>query len=219
MGDVFNKVINNVIDASKVVKVTIRLNADKKNYNEFIKLINFIYASGVNKKNIKIHYAQLRNYTNEKTTEDFLDDYEYFLSKTRFYKEQQIKFEIDRNTKFIPSFNGKSFCGLAQKNNFVIDDYGNLYKCEHYLGDKDKIVGDVVNGLYYNEQLTKAIQDEKCSMCELYPCCNYVQCPVMYEFTGQEKCMVYPNQNKTIKSKIKNYIGANTYDKETEKKS
>ena len=51
--EVFNKVINNLIDASKVAKVTIRLNADKKNYNEFTNLINFIYASGVNDKNIK----------------------------------------------------------------------------------------------------------------------------------------------------------------------
>ena len=58
--------------------------------------------------------------------------------------------------------------------NFCIGPNGELYRCEHFLGLKDKIVGDVFSGRFYTEAETKYLTFthlDKCLRCSIFPIC------------------------------------------------
>ncbi len=219
--DVFKKVIDNIRLATHYVETVVRLNADKTNYEEILRLVDFIYSMDINETNLKMHFAQLRNYTNDFGVENlYFDDFEYELKRKDFLRRQHHREHfLSKKKSGVPRFTGKLNCGLLPQFNFVIDGDGNLYKCEHHLGDDSKIVGDVIRGTINYPNYTQCINsinnDSRCKSCNLFPICNYVQCTVMHEFCGEGKCKMYDVQLKVVKSRIKNYMREYTEDVET----
>ncbi len=58
--------------------------------------------------------------------------------------------------------------------NFCIGPNGELYRCEHFLGIEDKIVGDVFSGRYYSDSEIKYLTFkhlDKCLKCNILPIC------------------------------------------------
>ena len=77
------------------------------------------------------------------------------------------------------------------------------------LGKENKIVGNVIDGLYYNEAYRKSIglvNDERCKECPIFPCCNYSQCVAMHECIKDGECSRFENQLKIIKEKVRRCI-------------
>lgn len=213
--EIYKRVIDNIILSTKFVKTVVRLNSDKTNYEELTRLSEKLYSEVKNKNNLKIHFAQLRNYNNtQEIVNEYFDDYEYAIKKKEFYTNQVIKGNLPDNVNKnnFSHYNGKFFCGLAPCMNMVIDEKGYLFKCEHHLGNMSKVVGDIFNGLYHNseyEQFINPIYDSRCEKCNLYPCCNYSQCVIMHGFCGEGECNVYKQQLKSLIYKVKCYIGEN----------
>lgn len=208
--NVFHTVLNNIVNASQLLKIIIRLNADKTNYDELLTLIKQLFAMPVNLDNIDIHFAQVRDYShNENQSLKYFNDCEYSQQKLNFLKKLSALGYKNFNKKIHPPvFVEKPFCGLMAKNNFVIDYKGNLLKCEHHLG-LEKNVGNIFDGLdcnntYYDS--LSLVKDNRCRTCNIFPCCNYVQCNIMHEFTGKKDCSCYNNQLQTIINSVKDYL-------------
>lgn len=208
----FKKVIKNICLATKYLKTNVRVNADKENIDELLRISQSLYEMDVNKNNLNIHFAQLRDYEHQNCNYPFFTDLEYWQYKHKFYEQlkSSVMFKNKKN-KGMFGFSCSPYCGLARKNNFVIDYLGNLYKCEHCIGDSNKIVGNVVDGLYYNNVYSQSMTvsiDERCSTCAIFPYCNYSRCSAMHGFAGKgTQCQCYDEQVNVIKEKVKKIIG------------
>lgn len=208
--DIFNKVLENIYLSSKYVRTVVRLNADKSNFDE-LKRLALLIKHKAGKENLILHFAQLRNYTNDENVNNvYFNDYEYWVAKKEFYQTLKNSGQDQKNlTRKLPSFSFNSFCGLVAKQNYVIDYKGNLFKCEHQIGDEKYCVGNIKYGLFYNNIYQNAVKlsnDVKCKQCNLFPCCNYAQCNIMHNFAGKKKCMIYENQLLVLQSKVKEYL-------------
>lgn len=208
------KVVENICRATRLVRTVVRVNADKANFEELKRLaIALLHNSAINKENLKFSFAQLRDYTHDICCQHMLfDDYEYWKYKNVFYSVLKEHGYCWKDDIRLPNFVARPFCGVSLYRNFVIDYYGNLYKCEHYIGQDGKIVGNIIDGVYYNSIYNESISlvdDEKCHKCCIYPFCNYSQCSVMHDFTGDDMCLCYEKQLKVIKEKVKRYLVMN----------
>ena len=66
-------------------------------------------------------------------------------------------------------------CCATMINNFVISPSGDIYKCEHLIGDATDIVGNVFDGIIFNKAMcdwTKSILPEECKECSYLPLCQ-----------------------------------------------
>ncbi len=205
----FNKVLENILISTKYLKTVVRFNVDKTNFEDIKRISNLLYEKCENKENLKAHFAQLRNYNGD-CDECFYADNEFNEAKNEFYQNLHDYGYISQQPNIEPpKFSLKPFCGLKFVRNFVIDPLGNLYKCEHYLGDATKIVGDVEGGIYYNEEYLNFVKDKKpseCSKCNLFPFCNYATCMVMQSLIGEDSCKYYDAQLKVIKDKTIKFV-------------
>ena len=173
--DVFERVINNIVKASSHIKINIRLNCDFKNYislkNVVKDLINE-HKSSLNLRNIHFYLAKVMNY--EKTNNDTqAENTKFEILKDDF--NNYLNELIGDNKKSKLSVHSRNvFCGLRKITSFVIGPSGELYKCEHDIGDKKCVIGDINNGYYYNDYmlnfLNKSLKKE-CLKCKLLPIC------------------------------------------------
>ena len=207
---IFNRVIKNVILLTHYIKTTVRLNADRSNFEELKELVQLLYQSDINRNNLKISFAQIRNYTNDQILDSAcLSDYEFWKRRKQFYEFLKQYDYYDKAVDQLPVFIPLSYCGIRTKHNFVIDFSGNLYKCEHYMGDETRKVGNVTNGIYFNTEYVKSqcfTDSIKCMECNIYPCCNYAECAVMFDLTGKEGCRCHLDQVKIIKESAIEYL-------------
>ena len=207
--EIYQKVLDNIKKATKFVPITVRLNADKRNFDEMIKVARSLCESVGESKNFHIHFAQLRDYENCGENSECFDDLEFRIYRKSFYDELK-EYGMEEKQEELPSFSPRLFCGIAPGNNYVIDYLGNLYKCEHHIGDKNKVVGNVWDGLYYNEVYCQAQAlpvDTRCEKCQIFPCCNYAQCEAMHKFAGTGyECACYEKQLEKIKLAVETFI-------------
>ncbi len=67
-------------------------------------------------------------------------------------------------------------CFMVNKNRYVIDDSGLLYKCQKHLGKPQYSCGNVRNGPIYNDifsyYVTEKLHDKKCKDCAILPICQ-----------------------------------------------
>ena len=207
----YYKVIKNICIATKYAKTTVRVNADKENFNELVRLIQSLLQEDIHKENLSIHFAQLRDYQNRCATYPLFTDSEFWQYRKQFYDVLKISQDDKRDERDrLGGLPLAPFCGLARKNNFVIDYLGNLYKCEHYIGDEDRIVGNIEDGIYYNDEYLHSMTlsvDQRCTVCDIFPQCNYSRCLAMHGFAGMGlNCRCYNEQLKVIKEKAKKYL-------------
>ena len=66
------------------------------------------------------------------------------------------------------------WCAQHSMNSLCIGPYGEFYKCEHYFGQKDHVIGDVKFGLNYSNDFLTFMDvpfGEKCQECVIFPIC------------------------------------------------
>lgn len=81
-----------------------------------------------------------------------------------------------------------AFCGAMRLTNLTFGPEGEIYRCENLVGKKDQVIGDVDNGLYYNEAnyvLPLKEINQKCLDCEYLPVC-WEGCPAHKEIYKHE---------------------------------
>lgn len=207
---IYNKVINNICDLCSYVNIRIRLNADRSNYQDLMQLAIFLLEKKELKGKIDIYFAELKNYNNDNINKYF-NIYESTLVRYNFYNELYKKGLIKKR-KTTPINFDPLFCGFKMKNNIVIGPNGEFYKCEHHIGDKNKVVGSVDKGFVENTKLNHFYNgeyDKRCELCNLYPVCRYCSCPVMYQMVNSDTCNIYNDLLQSIIFQCKQYIKEN----------
>ena len=148
----FNKIVNNIgIALKNDVKVNVRFNTDKNNFNQLTELEKYFDTLGYTaNKNFRIDSAKLDNYDDTLSTEAKKC---FFTQKEFIKKHEQLNFKYGwhdlqtystlyssiKSHKPLP-YKG-NFCG-AQIGGYVFDAFGKIYPCWEVVGDKNFVVGD-----------------------------------------------------------------------------
>lgn len=166
----FKVVMSNIKRLSQIPNFSLglRINCDKNNIQSIFDLIKLLDNEQLLGK-IYIYLAPIYTGTSsDLSNEEFIDlQLKYFkLLKENGYKDA-LQNQLHRSR--IMS------CGFMGYGSYVIDTDGSLKKCERDIGDKQKNIGDIYHGKYYNEiELDYQQNDilEKCHNCSIYPICR-----------------------------------------------
>lgn len=173
--DTFERVVQNIVDASDIMEIHVRMNIDKENETEIYELSRKLLIDYSLKEKIRIYLAAVKNYENVCnfmsegcfTTEDF------FKCRNKFYRYLYELGVENSIMKAIPAPRWIS-CGLSQVNGLIVDPEGYLYRCAHLIGHKKHIIGHLKTDQVFNEENMKFLNvnyDEKCIDCKLFPIC------------------------------------------------
>jgi len=167
----FEKIISIIQQVSEIgVLVDIRLNYDKDNFNNIMRLISFLKARFKGNKLVKLYARNIFaiDFCNHE------DDSYLNMDKKIFFKlydnsEQEYYHMIKRK------FRRKSSpCGVFPDNMRIINADGRLGKCAHLLIDKSFDIGNLCSGEISQEEIRKVYSEEllpRCEKCACLPLC------------------------------------------------
>jgi uncharacterized protein len=110
------------------------------------------------------------------------------------YDSKDFGLEVESKPEFIglsmypkPTY---GVCSAVRENSFAIDPDGYLYKCWNEVGQQDKSIGSVVDGITNYERYVKWItfdptDYQKCKDCEILPICGAGGCPYRVLFPDE----------------------------------
>lgn len=173
----FDRIIENIILCAKQLPETVinvRVHVDENRLEEYAKVHNEMKAL-------------LEKYHNIQLMPGFITDYgrncELLNRQQRgqFFIDLYHKYNID--VQFYPCHETGG-CGATCLNSYVIGPEGELYKCWVDVGNKERIVGSVLDMKINNEYLlanylvnANMYDDDACKQCMLLPICNG-GCPI-----------------------------------------
>lgn len=188
----FDKILKNLLYIKNNVKshtfhISIRTNFTSESLeklDDYIKLLNdsfkddkrfslFIRVASNQGGNNKIHEIEdeLLNSTQVSS-----------IAKSIKNKLPDNSVNVDQHIHMIAP--GGSMCYAATNNHYVIDPYGNLRKCTHFLDDKFNCIGKIEpNGQHHIDEglearwVGKMILNEKCKKCSFLGACFNRVCP------------------------------------------
>lgn len=170
--DVIKENIKSLITFAPHIKLSIRVNVDKNNLDEFIDVYNEFKLLS---KQIHIYPGFIHDTTSScKNSSCLLNKcdkiafYEYLYSKYGIYLDEMVP-------KLV-----LSSCMARSLNSFLIGPNGDMYKCWHHLGEKDKVVGNVnADKIFFDEALIanfmirNSISDtSRCNKCKFFVICG-----------------------------------------------
>lgn len=220
----YDKIMHNIELASKKLKVIIRINLDKKNFNTIENLFRDLSSSNVNRQNIQL-FCKPVICTNVRTPQN-----DTFTQK-EFYDIELALLDLSQKYNLPYSFHwgvkGRNTrCAYSGIQGFYLTPDLKLYKCPIYLdqGDnKDNSVGYINSEgemlLSNYSELMKSLSyspfnNEECSQCKVLPICHG-KCPILWENSGRivdSGCIAekYTIEEK-IRYAIRNRIQMNAY--------
>ncbi len=171
----FFSVIENVKMAASMINVTIRLNIAENNAEEAIKITDYLLTKCSLKNKIKIYFAYIKKFKlskeeGESNYKKYVDNYLQWLK----YVVHKYGFVVAKGTYPLRKITS---CGYIRTGSLCIGCNGMLFKCESCFDEKDKIIGDIWTGRYYNkvEEYYKIPADKRkngiCLKCSYLPVC------------------------------------------------
>ena len=167
----YDRVIDNIIKISNYQDIHIRFNCTKNNVLSIKNVIGKLFTNcDINKEHI--HFSLDRVFSADNSIQ--LTEKEFLV-----FKFEILDLFLDLGWyrmifKFIPA-SKIAPCGLMRKNSFAIDSKGNLYKCEHYIGNSKFSVGDAKNGEYIDQRSLDFLNTplpSGCKDCKVFPVCR-----------------------------------------------
>ena len=176
----FDLLINNInkLLLTGEIEVVLRINVDKSNDGDVERLFKILDQRLVN-KNIKVTFGQVTAYTEAcRNIEHNCYDNGEFAVKLLHYHGIMSKYGFDEYNDFPYPEVKLNYCCAELMNSFVVDHKGYLYKCWNEVGNRDRSVGNIAEGIYditgyKNGTWLKRnpFDNEKCSNCSLLPVC------------------------------------------------
>jgi len=172
--DDFYKVVENIEKSAEIIPITVRINVSD-NAEDAFSLTDYLLNTRKLDGKIKIYIAHVREYE-ERVGEEERKSHEDFL---RLEEQYMLQFHKDGK------YSANSFSYIAPKRrcttcltvcspNYCIGPEGELYRCEHFFGRKDKIVGTIYQGRFYTKEEQRIISfqhPQKCLECKMFPIC------------------------------------------------
>jgi uncharacterized protein len=204
----FETIVKNIEYLSEYIPVTIRVNVDRNNYTTIEELLQELNIRHLSNKKISLLCRPIVSCWDCKKDETMFKMSEFFeLEKQYIHLANKYGF----NYEYHPNIKSGIRCIYYHIYSFIVDPDLNVYKCPHFVGDKEKAIGTINNDilLYENtyHQYLKAINTnpfeiEECKNCKILPLC-YGKCPIEWEHCGcneNEGCIP---EKETIIEKIK----------------
>lgn len=183
-------------------KVSLRVNIDQSNKDDFHILYNFLKKELPN-DNLFIHPAYVTTVYSEKCNP----------LECELQRKAQSRFLINEhkqnNMKELNLYPALSFseCTARHVNSFVVGPQGELYKCWNDVGQKNKIVAtlgnlEAANSGLMARYLTGAdpLENKKCQECFFFPICSggcaFSRLRNKYENTNINTCHIAKNNLK-----------------------
>ncbi len=168
----YEKIINNIdmiLEEIPECNVGVRVNIHNGNKDDYANVYKNLSHRWRN-KNCKVYPAFVLAH-DDKCEVSCLSP----LEKAKFYIDLNKKHSIE--VDFRPWIQLGS-CSAIYENHYVIDPYGNLYKCWADMGMKDRIIGNLDNSInnwkYVSEYMINSdkFSDQKCMNCSIFPICD-----------------------------------------------
>jgi len=163
----FNRVKDNLYSLSSYcytnninAKIHVRINIDKNNIDDAFKLARELKGDSRYTNNIFIYLGRIRGCEGAFSFKEFED------IQIQFSEEFDVHYGI-KETKRI-------WCSQHSFNSYCVGPRGELYKCEHFFGNKDKEIGNVKDKVKYTNDLIDFIDKDvaiECKKCQLLPIC------------------------------------------------
>jgi uncharacterized protein len=174
-GKTFEKILSNLdaLVTKTNICLSLRMNVDNSNATEYIKLHRFCKERYNGK--VQLYPGFVHNYSGGCKVENCYED---SSQKAKFLKKI---FQSDKvYTHEIYPFRTDKSCVSNIRNGYLIGPEGELYKCWHDLGKKDKIIGNIHNknivsdvNNYVDAMLKNdCLFDTQCTSCILFPSCS-----------------------------------------------
>lgn len=168
----FESTISNIRCACERMNLSIRLNIQDNDSDKAIRTTDFLLKEMNLAKKIGVYFAFVRDYNKPSIEEDyrhFSKEYIKWLS----HMIDEYQWQTFGNKPMIKT----TSCASIRINNFCIGPQGELYKCEHCIGNPEQAIGNVLAGEYFNrlelEYLTTLSSRKRsaCIECKYLPLC------------------------------------------------
>lgn len=171
-GATYQQIIENIDRAVKVspsTNISIRVNIDNDNQNDYISIHNYIKEQ--NWRNVTAYPAFVGDYSEGNCG---------FVISANCRKKLLERY-ADSTGEIYPHFYPSGFrseCAIRNLNTHVIGPEGEIYKCWNDVGCNEKIVGNI-DGKILNEDLlfkyltgADPLENKRCHDCILFPVCT-----------------------------------------------
>lgn len=172
--------------------VSIRVNIDKTNEDDYPKIKNMLYKKYGNFFNVYYALVQNSNSCVDKTEVIINTEHE------KEYKEKLDKKYGIEDESFYPHQYGNCFCGAQTLNNYVIDADGFMYKCWEDIGIKNRAIYNLNDKKFNNVPVesdyiikSQSMFDEVCKNCFMFTSCQG-GCP-KHSLENKKSCHVFKN--------------------------
>lgn len=167
----FEKLIKNIEYAQYIINISIRVNVINKDIA--LDVIKYIKDK---KLKVRVNYHNIWDMTQDSKT--YLKEYEKYINDSIEIDAELKKCGYDDIRGNHTIHKRCIACMANTKAFFVIDIYGNLYRCLEKINDKKYIIGNIYNGVENSEINAIFIEEElpsDCSHCNYLPLC-YGKC-------------------------------------------
>ena len=187
--DPFERIMNNielVINAN--ISLHLRVNYRSNTYEQVSKTMKYLHDRFGNYDNLYLYGVPLDLPSVKGYSEFDEDEGEIFLrvlddSLKRGYENEELNFSALRVSEDYNPALGELMlapfpapCFMVNRNRYVIDDAGLLYKCQKHLGKSQFSCGNVFTGVtnnsVYQHYVTHRLHDENCVHCNMLPICQ-----------------------------------------------
>jgi uncharacterized protein len=203
--DVITRNIENLSSKLKNVRISIRVNINKENFEDFVDIYKY-YNSCY--ENVYVYPGIIR--------EDTSDGCSLCNSSYKSHEILNLYCKLRSMGVDIEMFPLKleKGCMINRVNSFIIGPEGELYKCFNDVSRPEKIVGSI-----YKDRLTNTTLyvrytndiipfDEECQKCSVFPICSggcgFSRYRNMYEGAEYEYCSVF-KYNDNLKKALLQY--------------
>lgn len=168
-GSNFQKVISNIkLLTQDKHKITIRINFDKHNLNNCLKLVKYLYKNDLRSDKINIYFSPITN-QDEKSKKLINRQYKRIF-------DVLIKYNYLRNINYFNFHLAQNHCQAEQEQSFCLFPNGIVTKCQRQKPQNSKIsiydedFSNKLNTVWQDFESTKP--SEKCIECKYLPLCK-----------------------------------------------
>lgn len=189
----FSTIINNL----KLIKkynhfISLRINVDKSNIKDAFCVADILKEMGL-EKHVIPYLALVRNHNDCYKNDICLNIYDFINFNKEFKSYTESKGFINTYSKGKFPLRLNCYCSAERANSFVIGPDGELYKCWNDIGNSQKSVGNIGNGVsknytYLEYVMSDPTNDKKCRVCEYLPIC-FSGCPFNRKSKVEDICL------------------------------
>ena len=191
-GKTFQRILDNIREASKKIPISVRMNTDLENMEYISELLEILVRNGLEKR-ISFYLGQTSPYT------EVCSDVSGYCLSDEDFSLLGLKTQLDMVKRgFSSSFRmpraKNSYCTADSGNSYCITPSGGIVNCWNDVADPEKRIGHLLESP--NDKMKENIYQwlskdpfsrKECTDCKLLPICMG-GCPYQYGLTGSSSC-------------------------------